>query len=113
MSIWVILTILLLHFVMDYIVQLYLLGDDSKNKSSDNMALMRHVIIYAVPFALIFGPVYGVVNGVLHWVTDYYSSRKTKELWEKQDVKGFFSVLGLDQLLHMVALFATYPLLVN
>ena len=49
----------------------------------------------------------------MDWVTDYFTSRATKKLWEKEEVRKFFMVIGLDQAIHITTLFLTYHWLVK
>ena len=46
-----------------------------------------------------------------HTITDYFTSRINKKLWEKGDTHNFFVFVGLDQILHYFQLFLTYKLL--
>jgi len=60
-----------------------------------------------------FVAVWAVINGVLHFITDAVTSRITSKLWQKGDMHNFFVVVGFDQLLHYVCLFATLTALWN
>jgi len=100
--------VLVLHFISDFMLQT---DDMAKGKSSSNRILTRHIMTYGVLFLVYLGPVYALVNCILHWVTDYFSSRATKKLWEQQRVHDFFVVIGLDQLIHMICLVVTIPLI--
>ena len=96
-----------LHWIADFVAQADWMA---KGKSSSNKALTAHIAIYSL-FLLILGPKYALVNGALHWITDYFTSRQTKKLWEKKEVHNFFVVIGLDQAIHMTTLFLTIPLI--
>ena len=106
-SIEVILIILIVHFIGDFVFQL---RSDAHAKSSNNLALLRHVGMYSVPL-LIIGPLYAALNGILHFMTDYVTSRLSKSFWGKGKEKSFWTIIGLDQTLHMIALFGTYVLI--
>lgn len=101
------------HFVADFILQ----SDKvSRAKSSDNVVLAYHVMLYSLPliplawFLLPAGSIALFVgaNVGLHFVTDYVSSRMTTRLWKAGEVHWFFVVIGVDQALHYTALFGTY-----
>ena len=102
-----ILLIIWVHWIADFVAQTNWMA---KGKSSSNLTLTAHIVAYSL-FLLVFGPKYAVVNGVLHWITDYFSSRQTKKLWEKGDVHNFFVVIGLDQAIHLTTLLVTIPLM--
>lgn len=109
MSIEVILLLVWLHFVADFLLQSDWMA---LNKSKRNVPLLVHVAVYSTPF-LIFGWIFALVNGVAHFVTDWLSSRATSWLWNKEKRHWFFVVIGLDQAVHMTALFLTYHWLVS
>lgn len=104
MSIGVILVLVWMHFIADFVLQTDWMA---KNKSSSNVALTIHVVLYSIPF-IWFGWVYAIVNGMLHFATDYVTSRVTSHFWKTEQRHLFFVVIGADQALHMTALFATY-----
>jgi hypothetical protein len=66
-----------------------------------------------------------LVNFALHWITDYFTSRASSYLYMKSqsDPNGkflkeswrhwFFSVVGLDQLIHYGCLFFTFQYFMN
>lgn len=112
--------ILVAHFVADFITQQDAIA---KGKSSSNRILLTHISQYSfVLFTCLFGllVLHGLVekymvslcmfmcvNGLLHGITDYFTSRWTKRLWENQRTHDFFVVIGLDQLIHSVTLIST------
>ena len=49
-----------------------------------------------------------VVNGILHYGIDYYTSKVNKYYWEKKQMRNFFLMIGLDQLLHTTLLVYSY-----
>lgn len=101
---WLAVKILGLHWVADFVMQTDAVA---KAKSSSNLALTKHILIYAAPFALLFGWKYAVVNAAAHWVTDWASSRMTTKLYLAGDRHNFFVVIGLDQLAHAAVLLKT------
>ena len=79
------------------------------NKSTSNKWLTIHVLVYIIPFWIFCGPLYAGINFILHFITDYISSRCTSYLWKKDQRHWFFTVIGIDQALHMTALILTIP----
>jgi len=112
-QIWQFVTLLGVHWIADFLCQTRWMAE---NKSRRLDALSAHVLIYsavmAVPSVVILGLtgtalLFLAVNGALHFATDYVTSRMTSALWQRQNVYGFFAVVGLDQFLHQLALAAT------
>ncbi|MGI9411065.1 MAG: DUF3307 domain-containing protein [Hyphomicrobiaceae bacterium] len=117
-QIWQFIIILAVHWVADFILQSRWMAE---NKSTRLDALSLHVGVYTAVLAtaatLLFGMGMNVMwfiaaNAVLHFMTDFVTSKITSALWQRQNVHGFFAVVGLDQLLHQVALAATLVLLI-
>lgn len=98
------LVIIWVHTFADFVMQP---RDIAQKKSSDNVALTKHIAIYSV-FLLPFGLKFAIINAVLHWVTDYCSSRLTTYYYKKENMHAFFSVIGFDQAAHLTALIGTY-----
>ncbi len=132
MPISAVLTIVLAHYVSDFMCQTSWMA---KNKSKSNNALLSHVGVYSIVLFIVcylielcfylfdhkntliqnFNDlgllgVWVLINGTLHFVTDYFTSRKTSKLFAK-DWHRFFEVVGFDQLIHYFCLFYTYTLL--
>lgn len=120
-----ILYILFWHWVADFRAQTH---EMAINKSTSNKWLTKHIIAYgnnllygSLPL-LVYGVVMGknfalpivlfvVVNCILHWITDYFTSRRTSKLWKEQDIHNFFVVVGFDQFIHMACLILSYNFL--
>ena len=107
------LTLLATHWIADFVLQTHW---QASNKSKNNGALLRHVLVYTgclgIVSAVLFGPhqlllLFVVGNGALHFGTDYCTSRWSSRLWAKQDWHNFFVVIGLDQLIHQLTLATT------
>jgi hypothetical protein len=105
--------ILLAHWIGDFIFQ----SDyHAVNKSKSNRVLLAHVMLYSIPIycvGILLLPVTAAfiwvgINAILHFITDYITSRITSKLWQKNDRHNFFAVIGLDQMLHAVVLFASF-----
>lgn len=92
------------HFISDFVLQSHRMAT---GKSSDNWILTEHVCLYIMPFLILFGWRYALVNGILHWITDYFSSRKSKKYFAAGDYHNGFVVVGFDQAVHMTCLFST------
>lgn len=115
-SIWVIVTILLVHYFADFICQT---SWQALNKSSSNEALVGHTSVYSaiwvVPAIILFTPVMAAVFVIAtfwcHTITDYLTSRWVKKSFTKQDWHNGFAKVGFDQILHYAQLFATYLIL--
>lgn len=112
-QIWQLVTLLGVHWVADFLCQTRWMAE---NKSKRIDALSAHVATYSVILALaslvLFGPSISLIwfilaNAVLHFATDFVTSRMTTALWNSKNVYGFFAIIGLDQLLHQIALAAT------
>jgi formate/nitrite transporter FocA (FNT family) len=115
--IWQFVALLVTHWVADFVLQTHW---QASNKSKDNVALFRHVLIYTACLgaasALLFGVAlpwmsFVLSNFALHIVTDYFTSRASSKLWAKQDWHNFFVVVGFDQLIHQVTLAITMVLM--
>ena len=106
----------LADLVADFVLQTHW---QASNKSKNNVALSRHVLVYtgclgAASFPLLGLPDHGpqwllfvIGNGVLHFATDYVTSRASSRLYAKQDWHNFFVVIGFDQLIHQTTLAVT------
>ena len=93
--------LLITHWLADFVLQ----SDKmATNKSKSNKWLGIHVLVYAACFipTMVIGFV--VINGVAHFVTDYFTSRKTSKLRVEGRVHDFFVFLVLDQLIHALTL---------
>lgn len=114
-SFWVVLTILIIHWLGDFVLQT---DEQAKGKSSDNGCLSAHVLSYSLawimPAVFLVGPwapIFIAITAVCHWTTDYFTSRLNTKLYKKGDIHHFFVSIGFDQILHYVQLFLTYLLL--
>jgi hypothetical protein len=108
-----ILILLVTHWFADFICQK---DWQAKNKSKNNIALLRHVLNYTLILAFVsaffvgFQPAwmfFVLVNGFLHWCTDWVTSRINSSLWEQKRVHDFFVSVGFDQLIHQFCLILT------
>ena len=102
-----VLCLIWIHFIADFVLQT---DKMALNKSTDSRWLALHVAVYSVCL-LPFGWRFAFVNFSLHFWTDYFSSRATSALWKRGERHWFFTVIGLDQALHLTALVLTLHLL--
>lgn len=102
--------ILFLHWLGDFVLQTRSMAD---NKSSSMLALSMHVLAYTSMLLggllLLMEPttalvVYVLLNGSLHFITDFWTSKCTKYLWQQKNVHAFFMMVGFDQLIHSLCL---------
>lgn len=125
-----VLIVILFHWIADFLLQTQ---DMAIQKSKSNYWLTQHIKAYMygmlpVTFVLIFlghatllgALAWWIINGILHWCTDYATSRWTSKLYAEQkfytpnkyvkffNFPAFFSVIGLDQVIHYTCLFTTY-----
>ncbi len=123
-SIWIILWIILVHWVADFVFQTH---EQSINKSKSWKYLIEHTLTYSTIWyvlSMLLWPAghimsWYVLNSiyftsitfVCHTITDYFTSRLNSKLWIKGDTHNFFVSIGFDQVLHYIQLFLTYLLL--
>lgn len=109
--------IMFCHYVADFILQPRWVAE---NKSKDLWVLLSHIGMYSATLFIgcIFmvhwkaALLYVAVNGMLHFVTDLWSSKQTTAAYQRQDMRMFWNIIGLDQFLHIAALiYTTYLLL--
>ena len=128
------LIIIVIHYIADFIFQ-----DEewAKNKSSSIKALLKHTLMYTYVWVgfiifipsnifnifgyktiLLFITVFPVITFLCHTVTDYFTSRVVKRLFEEKKYGssipnfGAFTMIGFDQVLHYIQLFATYDFII-
>lgn len=117
-------TILLAHYLSDFVAQTDWMATQ---KSTSNKALAIHIAAYSSTMLgvmylcmLAFGfysiPLIALLswvalNGAMHFGTDYVSSRMSKRAYESGNLRRFWAIIGADQLVHLVTLFATWGLL--
>ncbi len=118
MELNIILLILATHFIADFLLQSDWMA---LNKSHDNLALFSHVVVYSIVTMFLIDTVtenkqllsgWIALNFVLHFAQDWVTSRLNAYLWIKEQRHWFFVSIGFDQLLHYVALFVSYKLIV-
>ena len=119
-------TIIIIHWIADFVLQN---DKQAKGKSKNWGDLLDHTSTYSVfwatPIIFIFGNGHSTawytlhslafvgVTFIAHTITDYFTSRLNSKLWAKGDTHNFFVSIGFDQVLHYIQLFTTYYLLKN
>lgn len=98
------LSLLVVHFVADFMLQT---DWQAQNKSKNNVALLRHTLVYALCFYPL-GVTFVLVTFATHTLTDYITSRINSKLWAAKKVHYFFVGVGADQLIHFGTLALTY-----
>jgi len=121
---WTFLYLILVHWVADFVLQSRKMGE---NKSHDNFWLTAHVIVYSLATILLWIGFFVLTNVpmtsetiwksyivifITHWITDYTTSKITSKFANDKRWYGFFTTIGLDQVLHYAQLFMVYNYLI-
>ena len=93
-----------IHFVADFLFQTEWMA---QNKSKSLFPLAVHCTVYGL-FFIAFGWLFALVTTGLHFVVDFFTSKLTHYLWDKGEVRQFFIVIGLDQLIHTLSILLVY-----
>lgn len=93
------------HFFADFVFQSHWMAT---NKSKSLKALSAHVAVYTACLLLLFGWKFAAINGALHFITDFFTSKRTTKLWKQERWHDFFVTIGFDQGIHLWTLFLTY-----
>ena len=123
-SIWILIAILLTHWVADFVFQTHW---QASNKSKNNKALLLHTITYSISWfpigiwvlfpdaginqSIILSSLFILITFIIHTATDYFTSRLNSKLYAKGDIHNFFVSIGGDQVLHYLQLIFTYYIL--
>lgn len=109
MNILVILTLLLVkHYIADFILQS---AYQLKNKGLyGHWGGILHALIHAVGTALVFvwfvswkvALLLALTDGVIHYHIDWTKSQMNKHFHLKVQQRGFWYILGCDQLMHQL-----------
>ncbi len=109
----------LIHFVSDFLCQT---REMATNKSKSLYWLTLHVFVYTTITAFAWSyfttdiKTLGFVwlaTFISHWVTDFITSKGTTYFYQKENMFGFFGVVGFDQLIHSSTLLITYNYLIH
>lgn len=105
--------LLLLHWMGDFVFQWRYIAD---NKSHNQLVLLMHGLIYGtiitaglfyvmpdkVPISVFV--MFLAFNVGIHIITDAVTSKMTAFFYKKGWMHSFFTVIGLDQMLHVATL---------
>lgn len=95
-----IVAVLFLHFIFDFVLQT---DEVAINKSKNNKILFIHSMMYSSIWFM-FSIHLGVLMFYSHFAIDFYTSRLTSYLWQKNDRHNFFVMIGFDQFIHVAIL---------
>lgn len=115
-----IITILITHYIADFIFQ-----DEvwALNKSESSFDLIVHTTVYSIlwyfPMSILLSSfllplLFILIIFTTHTITDYFTSRIVSKKFANNHLGssipnfGAFSIIGLDQLLHYIQLFTAY-----
>jgi hypothetical protein len=109
--------LLVFHWVADFVTQ----TDKIALQKADNiLALLVHVLLYTI--VMMIGTLmilntwvngssavanwfsFVACNAALHLVTDFFTSKVSKQYWKANNRHAFFVTIGFDQLIHQVTL---------
>lgn len=119
MSLIEILSIIIIHWFADFVLQT---DQQAKGKSNNWNDLIEHTVTYSIVW-LIIGiilfpinqwlniSIFAWITFICHTITDYYTSRLNSKLWKQGKIHNFFVSVGFDQVLHYIQLFLTYWIL--
>lgn len=104
------------HCIADFCLQT---ESQAKGKSSNWNKLLEHTMLYSILMMLtsllVFTQqgalIFGLSCFILHTITDFVSSRLSKDRYLKgkmNGITGFWSIIGLDQFLHFTQIYLTY-----
>lgn len=109
----------LFHWIADFICQSRQMAN---NKSKSLYWLTMHVITYTTVTTILwicFNQsietllIVWCVTFITHWLTDFITSKITTYFYLKNNMYGFFSTVGFDQVIHGLTLLMTYNYLIK
>lgn len=118
-TLYTIVTFLFFHWAFDFFFQT---DQMAIGKSKEYKWLNKHVQVYAIGLALMaifncafFGMsitlmyAWVLFNAAAHFFTDYVTSRASSAIYATNESKhDFFVMIGVDQLIHYVTIFASF-----
>jgi hypothetical protein len=115
------LTIVIIHFIGDWLFQSRRMGDNKSKFTAEGWrAWGAHIATYAgvlyvgmIIFHSAFNPIIAIsttmnwvlFNAAIHGIQDKITSNITHHLYEQKKYHGFFTVIGFDGMLHYLCLF--------
>lgn len=107
----------LAHFLFDFSFQS---EKEGMGKSSSILWLLSHTANYSMLMYMVMmvftradfivSSHFAIITFILHTITDYFSSRLSKKAYERghyYGVTGFWSIIGIDQFLHIAQITIT------
>lgn len=121
---YVIVSVLAIHYIADFIFQTH---EQAVNKSKSFYYLTEHSVVYGIVSAILYVPFlsWGIFERTIwtdlfpfyliisHGIVDYFTSKWSSRYFFRQDYHMGFVVVGLDQLIHFVSIFAYLLLILN
>lgn len=113
-ELWIIVVLLVCHFVGDFILQTDTMAI---KKSTSNVWLTKHVLTYMLPFMVFYAIIIPSVNLwllvilsnlALHWITDFITSRISSHFHKNEKRGLFFKTIGFDQMIHGICIFSIH-----
>jgi hypothetical protein len=112
-SLKILLVLVLTHFFADFVMQS---DEQAINKSTSFKWLLKHTVMYTAIFNVVMlafmsfddATTFSVITLFFHTLTDYFTSKFNKKLWDSGNMHNFFVGVGFDQVLHYVQLVLTY-----
>ena len=96
--------LLIVHFFGDWFLQFPVILE---NKFVSQKYLLMHCVLYSILFA-IFSIKFAVITFVLHYIVDYIGGKLAQPISRTDSVWIIFVGIGLDQLIHTIALIVLY-----
>lgn len=112
--------ILITHYIADFLFQNNWMA---KNKSTNNFPLFVHVCVYTLIMLVLSLYIFdnklnawyfAIFNGFFHYAVDFFTSKMSSYMYRNNKMGtnsipnfSFWSVIGLDQLLHTLILIYT------
>ena len=108
------------HFICDFIFQF---RDHAEKKSNNIKALLSHTAIYTMQVGgltclllLLVGDrnsfnyftEFHILLFATHTATDFITSKVTAHAYKNNKIKLFWSIIGIDQMLHMLQIIYLY-----
>lgn len=104
--------ILLMHYVADFLLQSQ---NVRKNKHDSLEEMFTHIGIYSVvmmctTWVLGLPPIWWAINVLAHLAVDFMTAPASHSFFSTEDYWWGMNIVGLDQLIHIFILIATYNL---
>lgn len=101
------------HYICDFLLQR---NDDTTNKNHSINSLINHTIMYSITMGFFYFIsssnnydylIFTITMFLTHTFIDFITSKIETYLYRKNNIKGFFNIVGIDQLLHYITIFLT------